>query len=165
MADVHFHPLYHISLTWVDPLLFFSAFVSILIDPGIWLDYYVPASISQVDPIQNIAYQNVAVMYGFLIIMTAGLQRISTDVRVWKTIQAGVLFADVGHVITVYASLVQQDRLQPDRMRVVDWANFIVTAVGAFIRICFLAGVGIRTVGDGRKQAPSKRNGPNVKQL
>lgn len=152
MAELQMHPFYRIWLTWVDPLLLSTSIISIFIDPNIFLESFVPASISRVDPSQVIIYHNVAFFSGFLFIMIAGLQRISSDIRVWKTIQAGVLFVDIGLIIGVYASLKQQGRLHPDHMRALDWANFVITAWVALIRICFLAGIGVRSVESVKKR-------------
>lgn len=152
MSDLQMHPFYRIWLTWVDPIVIGGTITGVLIDPNLFMDGFIPASISQANPDHAFLYHHLAVFYGFIAIMVGVLQRVSSDLRVWKTIQAAVLYVDVALIAIVYTSLKQQGRLSLDQMRPVDWANFLFTGWVALIRVFFLAGVGVGKVEEGKKR-------------
>ncbi|KAH6684910.1 hypothetical protein F5X68DRAFT_210391 [Plectosphaerella plurivora] len=152
MSEIQVHPFYRIWFTWVDPIVLAATFIGIFIDPNLFMINFVPASISRADPNHAFLFHHIAVFYGFIGLMVGVLQRVSSDIRVWKIIQGSVLYVDIALIWVVYAGLKQQGRLHPDLMRAEDWAGLLFTAWVAVIRIFFVAGVGVREVRGAKKR-------------
>lgn len=74
--------------------------------------------------------------------MLGGVLRVTSDIKVWRIIVAGVLFIDLAILGSVYVSLQRQDRLEVEKWRWQDWGNVLFTGGVAVIRGLFLAGVG-----------------------
>ncbi len=98
----------------------------------------------------SVALSQLANMYLFFALNEAVVLRSTGDLRVWKTVLAVLLLADLGHLYSLW------ELGLPVYYNVLgwnagDWGNVPWVYAGATLRVCFLAGVGMGT------KAPVKR--------
>ncbi|KAM5360886.1 hypothetical protein ACJZ2D_013453 [Fusarium nematophilum] len=142
---------YRFWFTWIDPLSLAPTVYGLLYTPEFMLEGLIPASMSVYDPQQSFLFHQLAALYGFVGITLAGVLRVSSDVKVWRVITAGVLLIDLTILASVYVSLEQQGRLGLEAWRWQDWGNLLWTGGVAVIRTLFLAGVGFKAAVKGKR--------------
>lgn len=77
--------------------------------------------------------------------------RSTKDVKVWKTLLFGLLVADFGHLYSVH-ELGQHKYWQIWDWNAMDAGNIGFVYLGAFMRICFLLGIGVQTLDQASKR-------------
>lgn len=143
MAQSSIHSFYRVWFTWVDPLTLVPTVYAIIFMPEFMLDGLIPAEMSSVNPDQAFLFHQLAALYAFIAIISAGVLRASPDLKVWRIVQAGILVVDLAIIASFYVSLEQQGRLELAKWRGQDWGNIGFTGTVAIIRSLFLAGVGV----------------------
>ncbi|XXH01608.1 hypothetical protein Hte_007968 [Hypoxylon texense] len=144
MTLPNIHVFYHIWFKWLDPLVLVPTVYALIFTPQVMLDALVPPPLSIYNPDQGFLLHQLAAMYAFIGIMLGGVLRVSSEIKVWKVVTAGVLLIDVAMLASIYASLKQQDRLSVEAMRGADWGNVLFTGLVTVIRVSFLAGIGVQ---------------------
>ncbi|KAH8673798.1 hypothetical protein BX600DRAFT_456211 [Xylariales sp. PMI_506] len=145
------HPIYRLWFTWVDPFVTFSTVFLTLTNPDLMMDAMIPAALSARNPDHDFLLHQLAALYAFLGIIITVLLRYTADVGAWKIVQGAILVVDLAILVSLYVSLGQQGRLDPAVWRSSDWANWAITGVVALLRALFLAGVGLKSEGKGKK--------------
>ncbi|KAM5351179.1 hypothetical protein ACJ41O_003902 [Fusarium nematophilum] len=90
----------------------------------------------------SVALSQLANMYLFFAINEALVLRSTADLRVWRTVLLGLLIADVGHLLSL-GELGTRVYWDVGGWNVGDLGNVPWVYVGATMRVCFLAGVGL----------------------
>lgn len=142
MAQQSIHSFYRVWFTCVDPLTLIPTVYALIYTPEFMLEGLIPPSMAVYNPIEGFFYHQLSALYAFVGIMLGGVLRITSDIKVWKIIVAGVLLIDVSILASVYVSLERQGRLEMEKWRWQDWGNVLWTGGVAIIRGLFLAGVG-----------------------
>jgi hypothetical protein len=137
---------YQLFLLYVEPVSTVAGAVAAHFFPTLYLNLTDPfntyKSVSSVPLSTRIALSQLANLYLLFTLNEALVLRVTSDVRVWRTILFGLLVADFGHIFSVY----------PRGMSIywsvwswnaIDWGNLGFVYLGATIRICFLLGVGM----------------------
>ncbi|KJZ74917.1 hypothetical protein HIM_05648 [Hirsutella minnesotensis 3608] len=98
---------------------------------------------SNVSTTTSVALSQLANMYLFFALNEALVLRSTWDLRVWRTVLTVLLIADIGHLYSMkgLGSAVFYD--------VTSWnishcANILWVYAGATLRLCFIAGIGLR---------------------
>ncbi|KAJ4252976.1 hypothetical protein NW762_010885 [Fusarium torreyae] len=151
MAQLNVHNFYRIWFTWVDPMTLIPTVYALIFTPEIMLDGLIPLSMSPYNPDQAFFFHQLAALYAFTAVILAGVLRASSDIKVWRIVIAGVLMIDIAILMSVYASMEQQGRLELSKFRWQDWGNYVFTGWVAVIRTLFLAGVGVGGVNKGKR--------------
>lgn len=144
MALPSIHIFYRFWFKWLDPLVLAPTIYTLISTPQVYLDAFVPATLSHDNLSQDFLFHQLAAMFVFVAIALGGVLRVSNEIRVWRVIIAGVLLVDLAMLASIYVSLKQQGRLSLGAMRPVDWGNVLFTGLITAIRILFLAGVGVQ---------------------
>jgi hypothetical protein len=146
MSTPHIHPFYRIWFTIVDPAVLVLTILACILVPSTILETTVPASFASYDPLSHgpLLHQSAA-LYAFMAIIFGVLLRASNDLKIWRIVQFATLVVDVGLLITLWAMLKQQKRLDFDALVSGDWLNAGFTVWVAAIRVAFLGGLGVGT--------------------
>ncbi|KAK8932756.1 hypothetical protein H634G_07071 [Metarhizium anisopliae BRIP 53293] len=91
----------------------------------------------------SVAMSQLANMYFFFAVNEALVLRSTWDMRVWRTVLLVMLVADFGHLYSMRA-LGPAIYYDVFGWNAGDWGNVPWVYAGAALRICFLAGVGLR---------------------
>ncbi|KAL0938317.1 uncharacterized protein CTRU02_204927 [Colletotrichum truncatum] len=146
MAQPNIHSFYRIWFTVIDPLVLVVSAVGCVVSPAALLDGFIPATMSKPDPDHGFLFQQIAALYLFMATIMIGVLRTSSDMKIWRTVQGGVLVVDIALLIIIYVSLDHQARLSPSKLRLQDYGNVLFTGWVAVVRGLFLAGVGVQDV-------------------
>lgn len=104
----------------------------------------------------SIVLSQLANLYLLFALNEALVLRATVDLRVWKTVLFVLLVADLGHLYTVKA--LGLDVYLPwnfARWNAIDWGNIPFVYLGAGMRACFLADVGLGG-GSGKKLSKTR---------
>lgn len=101
-----------------------------------------PPPIPAIDAAHSVLLNQTAARYSFLCITFAVLLRVSSDPKVWRTVQATTLAVDVGLFVTGLVNLQEQGRLGLKTWVGFDFMGLGFTALVALIRTAFLLGIG-----------------------
>lgn len=107
----------------------------------------------------TIVLSQLANLYLLFALNEALVLRSTGDLRVWRTVLAVLLLADLGHLWTV-RPLSWAVYWRADRWNAIDWGNVPFVYLGASMRVAFLAGVGLGGAGGGGAAAAAARGGP-----
>ncbi|KAI9735305.1 MAG: hypothetical protein M1818_006499 [Claussenomyces sp. TS43310] len=91
----------------------------------------------------RIVLTQLANLYLLFALHEALVLRATSDLRVWRTVLALLLVADLGHLASV-APLGSSIYWNLARWNPIDWGNVGFVYVGAAMRLAFLAGVGMK---------------------
>jgi hypothetical protein len=142
MPQPYVHPFYRIWFTWIDPVTLVPTVLACIFSKKAFLEMLLPPPIPAIDALHSVLLHQTAALYGFMCITFAVLLRVSSDRKVWRTIQATVLAVDVSLFITGLVNLQEQGRLSLDKLVGFDFMGLGFTAVVALIRAGFLLGIG-----------------------
>lgn len=142
MAQQSIHRFYRVWFTCVDPLTLIPTVYALIYAPEFMLEGLIPPSMAVYNPIEGFFYHQLAALYAFVGMILGGVLRVTSDVKVWRIIVAGVLLIDVAILASMYVSLERQGRLEMASWRSQDWGSLLWTGGVAVIRGLFLAGVG-----------------------
>lgn len=144
MSRPAIHPFYRIWFTTVDPIVLVLTIVTIIFSPSTILQSVLPSSIEAYRPMSHgPLLQQSAALYGFMAIIFGVLLRATSDLTVWRIVQAATLAVDLALLVVLWALLKEQGRLSLGDWRAGDWGNFGFTAWVALIRMAFLWGWGV----------------------
>ena len=80
----------------------------------------------------------------YISFLSATLLRYTTDLAVWKLVQAGILIVDVVMLFSIWDAWKYQARLSPGQMRGEDWGSVATTAFVTVLRLLFLLEIGFK---------------------
>ncbi|KAH6989096.1 hypothetical protein BKA56DRAFT_629014 [Ilyonectria sp. MPI-CAGE-AT-0026] len=95
-------------------------------------------------PDNQVIYEQLAATYVLFAFNEAVVLRITNDIRVWRGILMGILLCDAIHLYGSWAALGSAVFWDPRTWRPEDWVNLGSLWGQAFVRLAFLAGVGIQ---------------------
>lgn len=104
----------------------------------------------------SVALSQLANMYLFFALNEAAVLRATSDLRVWRTVLAVLLVADLGHLWSLRelgAGSGGSVYWDVWRWNAAGWGNVPWVYLGATMRVCFLAGVGMGESRGVRKKA------------
>lgn len=136
-------PFYRIFFTWIDPIIALHGAWTHFRDPDFILNAYIPREMSQRNPLHDMLMYNLGGGLLQIAIINGGLLRYSSDINVWKIVQAAILAYDIVILCTLYVSLDQQGRLSPTIWRPEDWGCWAITLSVGLARTLFIAGAGL----------------------
>ena len=130
----------------IDPILALAGAILPQIDSRTYLKDFSPAAISPpaietklLLDIMTGFYTGTALLQIFL------LRAKSSDLTVWRFVEANILIQDVAILGGFARALSVQGRTNWTAWRIEEWRNIIILGVVAIIRIAFLTGVGLRS--------------------
>lgn len=142
MADIP--SFYRIFFTWVDPIIALHSAWTHFRDPDFILSAYIPREMSQRNPMHDMLMYNLGGGLLQIAIINGGLLRYTSDINIWKIVEAATLAYDIVILFALYVSLDQQGRLSPMIWRPEDWGCWAITLFVGFARSFFIAGVGLK---------------------
>ena len=130
--------------------VFFLYFDSLLCIAGVYAHFVAPSTIIKstfpeldVEPGSRLALTQLTGFELQLLVVILFLLRPLQDVGVWKPVQAGVLFADIGCLWSLFEAL-GPDRILPSAWSSDDSISIAISATCAVSRLAFLLGVGFK---------------------
>lgn len=145
-------PLYRLFFLYVEPLASLVGAYYALCNPHEYLRLTDPsiAFPKQLTLSTSIILIQLSNLYFLFTINEALVLRATSDINVWRTLLFCLLIADVGHLYSVHP-LGFQIYWNLLGWNAIDWGNIGFVYMGATMRICFLAGLGLQA-------SPSKRH-------
>ncbi|KAL8283379.1 hypothetical protein RQP46_005789 [Phenoliferia psychrophenolica] len=129
--------LYRLFFLYIEPISALVGAYFAHFDPSEYLVLTHAPSFSPPTTGTTAVLSQLANLYLLFAMNEAFVLRSTTDVRVWRTLLFGLLVADLGHLWS---------------WNEMAWGNVAFVYVGATMRACFLAGVGLEAKVD-RKEA------------
>lgn len=142
---------YRIFFTWVDPAITIPSIWAHFAAPDLILDTYIPRSLSVRDPDHDMLFFHLAGSFMTIAVVSAVLLRYTSDLGVWRIVQAGIVLYDFEIFGSAWYFLGRQGRLDPAVWRPEDWGNLAFMVVIIAVRLAFLSGVGMRSTVSGTK--------------
>ena len=105
-----------------------------------------PSSTSEIPLSTSVALSHLANLYLLFTINEALVLRSTGDLKVWRTVLAGLLLADFGHLYSV-KELGPEIYWKAWEWNSMHWGNVGFVCAGAAMRISFLSGLGLGTQG------------------
>jgi hypothetical protein len=134
--------VYRFFFTWFDPVVAFA---------GAYMDFFAPDTVMNSlipnylhDPHHMFVFQQMGGGMLSISFLSAVLLRYSTDLGVWKCLQASVLIVDIATLYSCWDALKGQGRLQLGALRGEDWGTIGLTTFVTVLRVAFLAGFGFK---------------------
>lgn len=151
---------YQIFFLWVEPISTLAGFIAAAFFGH---DYLVmthaettPSKILGVPIATTVALRQLANLYLAFALNEFFVLRATNDLKVWRTILAILLVADVGHLLACYPAGGFSQYYNVTQWNAMDYGNLAFVYVGATFRSCFLAGVGMGPKKAGRRPGPRK---------
>lgn len=135
----------------MDPLVLVASVVGAIASPDVIMNAFIPASMSVRNPDHDFLFHQMAANFAFMSLIMGVLLRYSSDIVVWKIVQASTLVVDLAMLTSMYVTLDSQGRLDPAVWRMEEWSNAALIVWVTTLRILFLAGVGFKAVAKGKK--------------
>jgi hypothetical protein len=140
------HHWYSIFFLWIEPastvLGAYFAYFQPLTYLQLTHSFSAPSSTANLPLATQVSLSQLANLY-LLFAFNEGLVLRSTqNLKVWKTLLAGLLLADIGHLWTVYP-LGSEIYYRFWNWNAIDWGNIGFVYLGALTRLSFLAGIGL----------------------
>ncbi|KAK3716706.1 hypothetical protein LTR37_006336 [Vermiconidia calcicola] len=139
----HIPAFYRFYFRWSDPAVCLWATYMDFFTPDVVVNAFVPASISARNEYQDFLLQQLGgstLMLAFLAIV---LLRYTSDVKIWKILEAAVLVYDFSLLYSSWYALDYQGRLSVGALRWEDWGGIAITGQAVFVRTAFLLGAGL----------------------
>jgi hypothetical protein len=146
---------YRIFFTSIDPLIALSGAYMDFFDPATILASYFPRSSLYAKPTPPITILltqagGAFFMMAFLMVF---MLRYTSDVKIWKMFEFGILVTDFTLFYSLYGALEGQGRLNVGAIRWEEWGTIAITGFVTVVRIAFLGGLGFgKTSSNGKKK-------------
>lgn len=114
-----------------------------------------PLTTSTIPLSTRVVLDQLANLYLLFAFNEAFILRITSDLRVWRTVLFGCLIADFGHLYSI-SSLGPRLYWNLTQWNIMDFGNIGFVYAGASLRIAFLCGVGFPTEQHGSKTMAKK---------
>ena len=135
------YTLFHL---YIEPTFAFLGSLQASFLPIHYLTFFVQEPITTVSPHLQIALDQVAGCYTLFAFNEAILLRMTDDLRVWKTVLAGIALCDIVHLCGSRRALGPDIFWNPALWTAKDWVNMGLLWIPLAMRICFVLGIGIR---------------------
>lgn len=146
---------YQVFFLWIEPLATLAGAVAAFF---FGQDYLVmthaettPSKILGLPIATNVALRQLGNLYLAFAINEFLVLRATNDLKVWRAFLLALLIADVGHLIACYPAGGFSQYYEAIKWNAMDVGNLAFVYIGATLRSCFLAGVGM---------GPKRRRGP-----
>ena len=150
---------YKIFFLWVEPVVTLAGFVAAAF---FGQDYLVmthaettPSNYLGIPIATDVALRQLANLYLAFALNEFFVLRATNDLKVWRTLLAVLLVADIGHLIACFPAGGLSQYYDVTKWAAMDYGNIAFVYVGATFRSCFLAGVGMGPK-KARRGAPRK---------
>jgi hypothetical protein len=155
MTEPHIPAVYTIFLLTIEPLLALSGAYLSLFDPHRFITTFThdPSPSTPLNsPTTRVIYQQVAALLVLFSWTEAVVLRAAgKNLSVWRAVVAGILLCDCLHLWASWEALGPQVFWDPTAWRWEDGVNLSLLWGPVVLRLCFLAGWGIR---EGRRAGP-----------
>ncbi|KAK7188665.1 hypothetical protein DPSP01_013309 [Paraphaeosphaeria sporulosa] len=140
---------YRIFFTSIDPLIALSGAYMDYFDPETILASAFPRSGSYAKPTPPVTFLLMQaggsfIMMAFLMVF---MLRYTSDVKIWKMFQFGVLVTDFTLFFSLFGALEGTGRLNVGAVRWEEWGTIIITGFLTLLRLAFLGGFGFGKTG------------------
>lgn len=131
---------YRIWFTWVDPIIAGHAVYMDFFTPDTVLNAFIPDSPR--NPAHDMLFHQMGGGMLHIAFVSAVLLRYTSDVKVWRIVQGGILLVDLVGLGSLWHTLGRQGRRHPAGWRFEDWACVVILGFVTLLRLSFLAGLG-----------------------
>ncbi|KAF5023538.1 hypothetical protein F66182_4405 [Fusarium sp. NRRL 66182] len=132
--------IYRAVFLWFEPLAALAGVLVLYLSPALFLNSMSPKSTHTPDT--QVVYHQLAASYTLFAFNELVLLRITSDLRVWRTLFIGILICDALHLHGSWVALGSAFwHLREWRWE--DWVNLGSLWAQAALRVAFLAGVGL----------------------
>ena len=139
---------------YFEPLAALNGAFITLFRPVSYLQIMSPlATPSTYSPLDQPVYDQLAALLVLFAWCQAVVLRVTTDIRVWKSLLFGMFLCDVLHLYAAYRILGPQVFFDPRRWRAEEWVNFVMLYGPGALRLGLCLGVGLREDGRSGKRA------------
>ncbi|KAI5460091.1 hypothetical protein BGZ63DRAFT_406037 [Mariannaea sp. PMI_226] len=136
------HPIYRLWFLWVDPILTSTGIYVNLIDHNTatlaFFSNYTPT-----EDLKPFLYQIAGMFMSYLCLFIL-LLRYTDDIKIWKIVQFGILWADFTLLTSMYVAMRLQGRLAIADWRQEDWVGGVITVICTILRVTFVLGIGVK---------------------
>jgi len=149
----HIPAIYRIVFTIIDPLIAsWGAYLN-LFTPAFAVNAVVPATLSPDVPLHH--FLNHQIAGGLLVCVVSDIFLLmqTSEIWIWKRIQAGQLLYDFVILWSTWYSLGQQGRLSVASLRVEDWGGIAIVGTVAVLRTAFCLGIGLTNTAQRTKRS------------
>lgn len=138
-------PTYRFFFMYLEPLASLVGAYYALYKPHDYLHWtHAPsASIGSIPLSTTIVLNQLSNLYLLFAINEAVILRATSDINVWRALLFSLLLADLGHLYSVHP-LGLEIYWNVIRWNPIDWGNVAFVYAGATLRMCFLAGLGMK---------------------
>ncbi|KAL8679194.1 MAG: hypothetical protein Q9186_004491 [Xanthomendoza sp. 1 TL-2023] len=147
--------LYRLFFLYIEPIASLVGAYYAMLEPHEYLRLTDPSSppIISIPRSTSIILKQLSNLYFLFALNEALVLRATSDINVWRALLFGLLIADLGHLYSVhpFGLDIYWNVLG---WNAIDWGNVAFVYVGATMRMCFLAGLG---VSNGPAQRSRKR--------
>ena len=149
--------IYRLFFLYIEPISTIVGFYFAWHQPKYYLqETHRPSSALTVPVGTEVALRQLGNLYLAFTLNEALVLRATNDLKVWRTLLAGLLVADLGHVLACAPLGVEYfwDVMSWNPMA---WGNIGFVYCGATLRTCFLLGVGLSETGTRTGKVSKKR--------
>lgn len=140
-SSLQISPLYRVLFLWFEPLAAFNGAILAHVYPTYFLRTMHATAIY--DSTHQVIFDQLAATYVLFAINEGIVLRLTNDIRIWRTMIAGILCCDLIHLYGSYNALGREVFFTPGLWRPDDWMNLSMLFVPIFLRSLFLLGVGV----------------------
>ena len=136
--------IYSLFFLYIEPVSALVGAFYAFFKPALYLNLtHAPSSPSSEVPVcTEVVLAQLSNLYFLFAINEAFVLRSTKDLRVWRTLLAGLLIADIGHLYSV-SPLGSEVYWNVQTWTAIDWGNVAFVYLGASMRIAFLLGLGL----------------------
>lgn len=136
---------YRFFFTWLDPSICIWAIYMDFFTPDVVYNAFIPLSLAPPNRQHDFLLQQLGGAFVVFAILDIVLLRYTSDIGIWRILQAAVLSYDLILLWSIYDGLQKQGRLNVEGFRPVeDGGSIAITATAALVRTLFLMDVGIK---------------------
>jgi hypothetical protein len=140
-SPTRYPAFYRIFFTWMDPIVCVWGAYMDFFDPTLVLSSHIPNLPHDIGHAMILRQRGGGMLQiGFL---SAVLLRHTTELTIWRIVQASCLLVDIAYFVGAFGALSAQGRLGWQSWRAEDWGALAITGAATLARTMFLMGVGL----------------------
>jgi hypothetical protein len=137
---------YRVFFTSIDPLIGLSGAYVNFFDPDTLITSVFPSDLpyTKITPSHTLILHQMGGCFIMMPFLMVFMLRATSDIKVWKFFEAGILITDFGLFFSLWKGLEVQNRLGLEILRWEEWGTIAITGFVTIVRILFILGVGLR---------------------
>ena len=149
----HIPFVYRLTFLYFEPLAAFIGALITFFSPLQFLQVFSPAASSRdYSPLSQPIYDQLSAHLVRFAWSQAVTLRLTSELRVWKSVLFGMFLCDLVHLYSQYLILGPSVYCDPRQWRMEEWVNFVMLYGPGGLRVAACLGVGIREPGQGRER-------------